>query len=352
MSVDPLRDEARAAGTADEILADWRARALALEQAVATAVIGQAAVIRLLTVAIFARGHVLLEGDVGVGKTTLLRAFARGIGGAFERMEGSVDMMPNDLLYYAYIGEDGKPRIEPGPLLRPGEALSTFFFNEINRARPQVQSLLLRAMAERSVNAFNREHRLPHMLVFADRNRVEKEETFELPSAARDRFMLEVQIETPADEGVRTALVFDPAYHDVDALLKSVPAAILPYEQLNTVGAVIQEEVRASEALQRYALALWQATRTPQEFGVHLEGVDMHRLILAGASPRAMSMLLRSARVMAWLRGRDYLAPEDLQSVFLESIGHRVFFTPVYEMRRADIARPFLREVLARIAAP
>ncbi len=349
MSVDPLRDEAR---PADTLLADWRARALALEQAVATAIIGQAEVIRLLTIAIFARGHVLLEGDVGVGKTTLLRAFARGLGGAFERMEGSVDMMPNDLLYYAYIGEDGKPRIEPGPLLRAGEALSTFFFNEINRARPQVQSLLLRAMAERSVNAFNREHRFPHMLVFADRNRVEKEETFELPSAARDRFMFEVQIETPADERVRTALVFDPAYHDVDALVQSVPPAILPYAELNTIGAIIQEEVRASEALQRYALALWQATRAPQEFGIHLEGVDMHRLILAGASPRAMSMLLRSARVMAWLHGRNYLAPEDLQSVFLESIGHRVFFTPVYEMRRAEIARPFLREVLARIAAP
>lgn len=352
MSVDPLRQEAGPSGKTDALLADWRARALALEQAVATAIIGQADVIRLLSVAIFARGHVLLEGDVGVGKTTLLRAFARGLGGAFERMEGSVDMMPNDLLYYAYIGEDGKPRIEPGPLLRPGEALSTFFFNEINRARPQVQSLLLRAMAEHSVNAFNREHRFPHMLVFADRNRVEKEETFELPSAARDRFMLEVQIETPADEGVRTALVFDPAYHDVDVLLQSVPAAILPYTELNTVAAVIQREVRASEALQHYALALWQATRAPEQLGIHLEGVDMRRLILAGASPRAMSMLLRAARVMAWLRGRDYLAPEDLQAVFLESIGHRVFFTPVYEMRRAEIARPFLREVLARIAAP
>lgn len=352
VSVDPLAEGARPAGNTDTLLADWRARALALEQAVSTAIIGQTDVIRLLSVAIFARGHVLLEGDVGVGKTTLLRAFARGLGGAFERVEGSVDMMPNDLLYYAYIGEDGKPRIEPGPLLRPGEALSTFFFNEINRARPQVQSLLLRAMAERSVNAFNREHRFPHMLVFADRNRVEKEETFELPSAARDRFMLEVQIETPADEGVRTRLIFEPAYHDVDVLLQSVPAAILPYRELNTIAAVIQRQVRASDALQRYALALWQATRTPEQLGIHLEGVDMRRLILAGASPRAMSMLLRAARVMAWLRGRDYLAPEDLQAVFLESIGHRVFFTPVYEMRRTEIARPFLREVLARIAAP
>src|SRR5512146_2391906 len=90
VSVDPLREEARPTGKADALLADWRARALALEQAVSRAIIGQSDVIRLLSTAIFARGHVLLEGDVGVGKTTLLRAFARGLGGAFERMEGSV----------------------------------------------------------------------------------------------------------------------------------------------------------------------------------------------------------------------------------------------------------------------
>ncbi|MFX5918453.1 MoxR family ATPase, partial [Acinetobacter baumannii] len=91
-------------------------------------------------VALFARGHVLLEGDVGVGKTTVLRAFARAIGGDFERVEGTVDLMPNDLVYHTYVDSEGKPRIEPGPLLRHGERLTTFFFNEINRARPQVQS--------------------------------------------------------------------------------------------------------------------------------------------------------------------------------------------------------------------
>src|SRR5262245_43858308 len=155
-----------------EQLEDWRRRALRVEEEVARAVIGQRETIRLINVALFARGHVLLEGDVGVGKTTLLRAFARATGGEFERVEGTIDLMPGDLVYHTYVDAEGRPRIEPGPLLRHGERLTTFFFNEINRARPQVQSLLLRAMSERSVAAFNREYRFPHMTVFADRNRV------------------------------------------------------------------------------------------------------------------------------------------------------------------------------------
>lgn len=188
----------------DALLSDWRQRALALEAEVGRAVIGQAQVIRLINTAVFARGHVLLQGDVGVGKTTLLRAFARVLGGDFARIEGTIDLMPNDLVYYTYISAQGKPAVDPGSLIAHGEDLAIFFFNEINRARPQVHSLLLRVMAERSVSAFNREHRFPHLLVFADRNRVEREETFEISSAARDRFMMEVTIDAPATDATGT----------------------------------------------------------------------------------------------------------------------------------------------------
>ncbi len=206
----------------DEQLHDWRESALLVEQSVTRAVIGQQETIRLINVALFARGHVLLEGGVGVGKTTVLRAFSRAIGGDFGRVEGTIDMMPGDLIYHTYVDAEGKPRIDPGPLLRHGERLTTFFFNEINRARPQVQSLLLRAMAERSVSAFDREYHFPHMIVFADRNKVEREETFELASAARDRFLFELNMPTPTEPDVRRALVFDPVFHDVDALLELV----------------------------------------------------------------------------------------------------------------------------------
>lgn len=333
-------------------LQDWRELALRLEREVARAVIGQAPTIRLINVATFARGHVLLEGDVGVGKTTLLRAFARAVGGDFERIEGTVDLMPGDLIYHTYVDADGRPRIDPGPLLRHGERLTSFFFNEINRARPQVQSLLLRAMAERTVSAFNREYRFPHMTVFADRNKVEKEETFELASAARDRFMFELNMGKPADREVRRALVFDTAFHDADRLIEQVPVAILPAERLNAIGALIQTSVTASPTLERYVLELWEASEDPQRFGVQLDGVDMQRLVLAGASPRGMSALLRAARVVAWLEGRTHLLPEDLLAVLPSVLAHRVFFTPVYELRRAELAPALVQQIVDRVAAP
>jgi len=278
-------------------LDDWRALALRLEEEVQKVLIGQDRAIRLLNIALFARGHVLLEGDVGVGKTTLLRSFARAVGGAYERIEGTIDLMPSDLVYYTYISEDGKPRVAPGPLLKHGDSLATFFFNEVNRARPQMHSLLLRVMAERSVSAFNREYSFPHLQVFADRNRVEKEETFEIPSAARDRFLMEVLIEAPGDPALQRALMFDPRFHDVTSLIERVEPGVVPYAELNTIAALIQRRVHASDALQDYALKLCRATRHPAEFGIALDDVNIEALILAGVSPRGMSMLLRAARV-------------------------------------------------------
>lgn len=336
----------------DHQLADWREQALTLEKEVNKVVIGQQKAIRLITTAIFSRGHVLLEGDVGVGKTTLLRAFTRGIGGGYQRIEGTIDLMPNDLVYHTYLGEDGKPHVSPGPLLLSGEDLSVFFFNEINRARPQVHSLLLRVMAERTLTAFNKEHYFPHMLVFADRNQVEREETFDIPSAARDRFMMEIPIMVPTEQADMESLVFDTRFHNVDALIGQVSADILQYDQLNNFAATLQNTISASPKLKEYALNLWRATKTPTDFGVNVSGVDMNRLVVSGASPRGMGMLLRAARVNAWLNGRDAVLPDDIHAVFHETIAHRVVFSPVYEMRRGEIAREMLSGIINTIATP
>ena len=274
------------------------------------------------------------------------------MGGQFERVEGTVDLMPGDLVYHTYVDDAGKPRIEPGPLLRHEDALATFFFNEINRARPQVQALLLRAMAERTVTAFNREFRFPHMTVFADRNRLEREETFELPAAARDRFMFELRMAAPAEESARRAIVFDPAFHDTEALLARVDAGIVPWRELNDIAALVQESVTVSDALQRYVLDLWDATHAPQRFGVRIDGVDMDRLMLSGASPRGMMALVRAARVVAWLAGRGHVVPDDVAAVFPATLGHRVFFSPLYEMRHAQVADALTAQLLQRVPAP
>ena len=333
-------------------IAPWRDRALRLEANTNRIMVGQERAVRLLLIATFAHGHVLLEGDVGVGKTTLLQTLARGIGGAFERIEGTVDLMPSDLLYHTYLTRDGQPRVEAGPLLRHGPDLSVFFFNEINRARPQVHSLMLRAMAERSVSAFNAQHRFPHLQVFADRNRIERDETFEIPAAVRDRFLMEITIEMPDDPAVLRALMTDPRYHDVATLIEEMEPGTVPFRALNDIAIRIQDSVGASGTLLRYALELCTATRNPAALGIELEGVDTARLVQAGTSPRGMSMLLRAGRVAAWLAGRTEVIPEDLHTVFEPVVAHRVFFTPIYEMRRSEIAGQLMGRILETVASP
>lgn len=346
-----MADSDAALDSADD-LERWRERVLAFQSALDAAVIGQEHAIRMLTIAILARGHVLLEGDVGVGKTTLLRCVARALGGPYERVEGTIDLMPSDLVYHASIGAEGRPRLDEGPVLRHGPGLAVFFFNEINRARPQVHALLLRLMAERSVTAFNREVALPHLLVFADRNRMEREETFELPAAARDRFFMEIGIDTPDDEAVRRRLIFDPRYHDSDALVESVPPAILDYRALGGLARRIQAAVHTSAHLERYLVAIWDAIRAPGRAGLRIDGVDMARLVHGGASPRGLSYLVRAVRVRAWLAGRDMAVPEDVRAVFPEVMMHRIFVSSIYDNRAATLVAELCRQVFASVAVP
>jgi len=333
-------------------LEDWRTIALAMERQVAGIVIGQERAIRLMLISIFARGHVLLAGDVGVGKTTLLRVFARALGGDYERIEGTIDLMPSDFLYHSYIADDGRPRVEPTGLLDKSENLSIFFFNEINRARPQVHSLLLRLMAERHLTAFNKTYSFPHLQVFADRNRIEKEETFELPAAARDRFFMEIGVEAPRDADIRRLLIFDTRFYDVESLLLNVLKPQFDYRLLGQVAAHIQKDIHTSLAIQSYVVRLWETLLNPDKEGLKLGSADAKKVIQGGASPRGFAALVQAARIRAWLMGRDMLVPEDVRDVFFSVVAHRVFLEPVYEMRR-DIILPELCEaVFAKVEAP
>ena len=260
--------------------------------------------------------------------------------------------MPNDLIYHTYLGEDGKPRVSDGPVLKSGEDLSIFFFNEINRARPQVHSLLLRIMAERTLSAFNKEYKFPHLLVFADRNQVEKEETFEIPSAARDRFMMEIPIVIPQQDEIMTNLVFDTKFHDADTLIEGAKADLLKYDQLNKLSEDIQDNITASTKLKEYALNLWKSTSNPELYGLKISDIDIKILIISGASPRGISMMMKCARVNAWMNDRTSLIPEDIHSIFHETIAHRLVFNPVYELRRTEIARELTDQILNKVAAP
>ncbi len=333
-------------------LSDWRNLAIQFEQQINDTILGQQQAIRHCVISVFARGHVLLEGNVGVGKTTLLRAIAQGLGGDYQRIEGTIDLMPADLIYYTYLDSRGKPQVDPGPLLKQGETLATFFFNEINRARPQVHSLLLRVMAERSVSAFNQDYQFPHIQVFADRNRIEREETFELPAAARDRFMMEINIDSPTDDAVLSELVFNTRFHDVDSLIAEITSGKISYYQLNEIAQEIQQSIQPTEKLQKYALNLWKASQRPTDYGIKLSDTEMDQLIQAGSSPRGMSFLIRAAKVNAWLEDRTTLLPEDLQAIFQVTMAHRIFLNPIYSYRKEELMPELINGMLEGIAAP
>lgn len=336
----------------EQQLVDWRTRALNLEQELNQIILGLSPAIRLLLIAIFSRGHVLLEGNVGVGKTTLLRAAARALGGGYQRVEGTIDLMPQDLIYHTYIDAEGKPKVDPGALIAQGEALSVFFFNEINRARPQVHSLLLRVMAERSVTAFNREYYFPHLQVFADRNAVERDETFELPGAARDRFLMEIQVSPSQESAIHKALTFETRFHNTDQLIEAISQGALDYEKLTDFVPMIQEAVVASEKIQNFVEHLRKATHDPKSYGIQIPDVEMSELMLAGIGPRGSSMLVRAAKVAAWLDGRLNLTPEDVATVFHTVVAHRVFFTPIYELQRSWLAKAYTEAILSHVPMP
>ena len=333
-------------------LQEWLGYAEQIQEDANKIILGQEKAIKLIIISLFARGHVLLEGGVGVGKTTLLQVITKLIGGEYERVEGTVDLMPNDIIYHASINAEGKPNISKGPLLKKGEDLSIFFFNEINRARPQVHSLLLRAMTEKSVSAFNKDIYLPNMVVFADRNQVEKNETFELPAAARDRFMMEISIKSPKDKALRDSIIFDSRFQDTSKLVKDIPIAKFDCKELNKISVAIQNEVQASDHIRDYVENLWIATEDPKKFNIDIKEVDMDDFIVAGASPRAMIMLIKAAKVNAWLNNRSHIEPIDIDYIFHEVMAHRLVINRIYENNRIELLKQFSQEILLRVPTP
>lgn len=146
--------------------------------------------------------------------------------------------------------------------------------------------------------------------------------------------------------------MFDPRFHNVDQLLKGIRPDILPFDRLNGIATTIQRGITASGRLQDYALDLWEATRNPGQYGVSIDEIDMDRLVFSGASARGMSMLMRAARVAAWLNNRNAIIPEDIQTIFHETVAHRIFLFPTYEMRRESLITPLVRGILQSVASP
>ena len=328
-----------------------RDRMHAVEGEVRKVIVGADRAVRLTTFALFARGHVLYQGLPGQGKTLMATCFARAIGGVSERFQGSPDFLFSEALISAFPDENGELRYYAGRLLRHGETLGIVLLDEINRFLPNTQAGFLEVMQERKVTTANRTYPLPHFLGIATKNPLEAAETYPLPEALLDRFLMLIRVDYPDPES-ELRVITDPAYRRMESALAAI-RPVLELPDLDGHADAIREQVQVSEAAARYIQQLGLATRKPSAYGISLDGMgDLDEHIIAGASTRAMTHLATAAQVAAAYEGREYVTPQDIHDVVLEVFEHRVFVRPVVLTQHPDFARALLRRIVEQVPAP
>ncbi len=305
-------------------------------------IIGQEVLINRLLLALLADGHLLVEGAPGLAKTRAIKVLGEGIHGDFHRIQFTPDLLPADLTgTEIYRPQDGSFHFQQGPLFH-----NLVLADEINRAPAKVQSALLEAMAERQITVGKDTYKLPELfLVMATQNPIEQEGTYPLPEAQLDRFLLHVSITYPkADEEKK---ILDLSRVEARRNYTPNSAAYTPLSQ-DVIFAAREEvlDTHMSDELQQYLIQLVLASRNP---GVY--GSDLAEWIQYGASPRATITLDRCARAHAWLAGRDYVLPEDIQELAFDVMRHRLILN--YEAEADGITTDkVISELIARIAVP
>ena len=283
-------------------------------------VVGQAALIERLLIALLADGHLLVEGAPGLAKTTAIRALAQRLEAEFARVQFTPDLLPADLTgTEVWRPQDGRFEFQPGPIFHP-----ILLADEINRAPAKVQSALLEAMGERQVTVGRRTYPLPPLfLVMATQNPIEQEGTFPLPEAQLDRFLMHVRIGYPQADA--EAEILRLARERARDALEPTPEAVTRLSQAEVFAArraVL--DLHMAPALERYLVEIVLASRDPARYDAALG-----RRIAWGASPRGSIALERCARARAWLAGRDFVTPEDVRAIAPDVLRHRVL--PSYE---------------------
>lgn len=277
---------------------------LKLREHLEQVIVGQSALIDRLMISLLTGGHILLEGPPGLAKTTAVNTLASGIHASFQRIQFTPDLMPGDLTGSdIFDPRQGDFRFVEGPLFH-----EIILADEINRAPPKVQSALLEAMQEHQVTVGSTTRRLPDLfIVMATQNPLEQSGTYPLPEAQLDRFLMHVILTYPTQEEEFQILQRDRQRH-----FGAAPLAITSPLQPDTVLQARNEvaAVHVEDMLERYIVSLIAATRA-------LETIDENwrDYLIAGASPRASIALLRAASALAYLRGRDYVTPEDIMAM-------------------------------------
>ncbi len=306
-----------------------------------TQILGQESLVESLLVALLAEGHLLIEGPPGLAKTRAIKALARGLECDFQRVQFTPDMLPADLTGSdIYRPEDGTFRFQRGPLFH-----NLILADEINRAPAKVQSALLEAMAERQISVGMTTYALPKLfLVMATQNPIEHEGTYPLPEAQLDRFMLHTLINYP--DRATTRLIMDLARREaLDG--HELPPPLSPMTQ-ETVFAARREvlNLTLASSVADYIAALVDATRRPDTYSGKLK-----EWLRWGASPRAAIAIERGARALAWLDGRDYVSPEDVQAIAPDALRHRLLLDYTAQARGIS-AQDCIKELLQKVPAP
>ena len=314
-----------------------REAVLALREWLNARIIGQTRLVDRLLMALLTGGHLLVEGAPGLAKTRAVKDLAAGLEGDFHRIQFTPDLLPSDITgTEIFHPETRNFTFQQGPIFH-----NLLLADEVNRAPAKVQSALLEAMAEHQVSVGRQTLALPELfLVMATQNPIEQEGTFPLPEAQLDRFLLHVRVDYPDASAEREILRLVRG-EDRGEVPNSPPVELT---QAQVFGA--RDELLAlhmAEPVEDYLVALVMATREPGRWGE-----DLASWIEYGASPRATIALDRCARANAWLAGRDFVSPEDVQEVFHDALRHRVLVTFEAEADGVDADR-ILDALLARV---
>ncbi len=312
-----------------------------LQTYVSQQIIGQETLVNRLLIALLADGHLLVEGAPGLAKTRAIKVLGEGIDGNFHRVQFTPDLLPADLTgTEIFRPQEGSFKFQQGPLFH-----NLILADEINRAPAKVQSALLEAMAERQITVGSVTYPLPQLfLVMATQNPIEQEGTYPLPEAQLDRFLLHVRIDYPDYSAEKAILQLARNEARQDAKPPAPPARLAQEVLFEARDEVL--DLHLAENLAEYLIQLVLATRNPGAYGD-----DLARWVEYGASPRATIALDRCARAHAWLAGRDYVSPEDIQALAYDVLRHRILLS--YEAEAEGVTPDHLIETLiTRIAVP
>lgn len=305
-------------------------------------IIGQQHLVDRLLIALLADGHLLVEGAPGLAKTRAIKVLSNGIEGNFQRVQFTPDLLPADLTgTEIYRPQDGSFNFQRGPLFH-----NLVLADEINRAPAKVQSALLEAMAERQITVASTTYPLPELfLVMATQNPIEQEGTYPLPEAQLDRFLLHVFVDYPDVSAEKEILALNR--NEAKMKTNTKEEKIQPITQADLFNARQQVlNIHMAENLEDYLLEIVTSSRQP-----HAYGDDLSSWIEYGASPRASIALDRCARAHAWLNGRDFVAPEDIQKMAHDVLRHRIILS--FEAEAEGISKDrFIDTLISRIAVP